>query len=72
MAAFARVLHQHPERERFVKPLADAELQRLQALVRAAASSMQMITSSASACASRTSRLGQHRARHRVPQDRTR
>jgi transposase len=33
LAAFARVLHQHPERERFVKPLADAELQRLQALV---------------------------------------
>ena len=33
LAAFARVLHQHPERERLVKPLADAELQRLQALV---------------------------------------
>lgn len=33
LAAFARVLHQHPERERFVKPLADAELQCLQALV---------------------------------------
>lgn len=33
LAEFARVLHQHPERERFVKPLAGAELQRLQALV---------------------------------------
>lgn len=33
LAGFARVLHQHPERERFIKPLADAELQRLQALV---------------------------------------
>lgn len=33
LAAFARVLHQHPERNRFVKPLADAQLQRLQALV---------------------------------------
>lgn len=33
LAAFARVLHQHHERERFVKPLADAQLQRLQALV---------------------------------------
>ena len=33
LAEFARVLHQHPQRERFVKPLADAELQRLQALV---------------------------------------
>ena len=33
LAAFARVLHQHPERQRFVRPLADAELQRLQALV---------------------------------------
>ena len=33
LAAFARVLHQHPQRERFIKPLADAELQRLQALV---------------------------------------
>jgi len=33
LAEFARVLHQHPQRERFVKPLADAELQKLQALV---------------------------------------
>lgn len=33
LAEFACVLHQHPERERFVKPPADAELQRLQALV---------------------------------------
>lgn len=33
LAEFARVLHQHPEHERFIKPLADAELQRLQALV---------------------------------------
>lgn len=33
LAAFARVLHQHPERDRFVKPLADDERQRLQALV---------------------------------------
>ena len=29
LAAFARVLHQHPERERFIKPLAYAELQQL-------------------------------------------
>lgn len=33
LAAFARVLYQHPQRERFVKPLASQELQRLQALV---------------------------------------
>ncbi|MCB2006022.1 MAG: transposase [Rhodoferax sp.] len=33
LAEFARVLHQHPQRERFIKPLADAELQHLQALV---------------------------------------
>lgn len=33
LAEFARVVHQHPQRERFVKPLADAQLQRLQALV---------------------------------------
>ncbi|WP_157661105.1 IS110 family transposase, partial [Burkholderia ubonensis] len=33
LAAFARVLHQHPQRERFIKPLPDAQLQRLQALV---------------------------------------
>jgi transposase len=33
LASFARVLHQHPERDRFIKPLADAQLQRLQALV---------------------------------------
>jgi transposase len=45
LAAFARVLHQHPERERFVKPLADAELQRLQALVLRRRQLVQMITS---------------------------
>jgi transposase len=33
LAEFARLLNQHPQRERFVKPLADAQLQRLQALV---------------------------------------
>lgn len=44
LAAFARVLHQHPERERFVKPLADAELQRLQALVLRRRHLVQMIT----------------------------
>lgn len=33
LAAFAQVLHQRPDRERFIKPLADAQLQRLQALV---------------------------------------
>lgn len=45
LAVFARVLHQHPERERFVKPLADAELQRLQALVLRRRQLVQMITS---------------------------
>jgi Transposase and inactivated derivatives len=45
LTAFARVLHQHPERERFVKPLADAELQRLQALVLRRRQLVQMITS---------------------------
>jgi transposase len=45
LAAFARALHQHPERERFVKPLADAELQRLQALVLRRRQLVQMITS---------------------------
>ena len=44
LAAFARVLHQHPERERFVKPLADAELQRLQALVLRRRQLVQMLT----------------------------
>ena len=44
LAAFARVLHQHPERERFVKPLADTELQRLQALVLRRRQLVQMIT----------------------------
>lgn len=44
LAAFARVLHQHPERERFVKPLADVELQRLQALVLRRRQLVQMIT----------------------------
>jgi transposase len=45
LAAFARVLHQHPERERFIKPLADAELQRLQALVLRRRQLVQMLTS---------------------------
>ena len=45
LAAFARVLHRHPERERFVKPLADAELQRLQALVLRRRQLVQMLTS---------------------------
>ena len=45
LAAFARVLHQHPERARFVKPLADAELQQLQALVLRRRQIVQMITS---------------------------
>jgi transposase len=45
LAAFARVLHQHPQRERFIKPLADAELQRLQALVLRRRQVVQMLTS---------------------------
>lgn len=45
LAAFARVLHQHPERERFVKPLADTELQQLQALVLRRRQLVQMLTS---------------------------
>lgn len=45
LAAFARVLHQHPERERFIKPLADAQLQRLQALVLRRRQLVQMLTS---------------------------
>lgn len=44
LAAFARVLHQHPERERFIKPLAGAELQRLQALVLRRRQLVQMLT----------------------------
>ena len=45
LAAFARVLDQHPQRERFVKPLADAELQQLQALVTRRRQVVQMLTS---------------------------
>ena len=44
LAAFARVLHQHPQRERFVKPLADAQLQQLQALVLRRRQIVQMLT----------------------------
>ncbi|MDN7602194.1 hypothetical protein QZM68_20715 [Burkholderia gladioli] len=44
-AASARVLHQHPEHKCFVKPLADAELQRRQALVLRRRQLVQMITS---------------------------
>ena len=45
LAAFARVLHQPPDRERSVNPLAAAELQRLQALVLRRRQLVQMITS---------------------------
>ena len=45
LAAFARVLHQHPQRERFIKPLADVELQQLQALVLRRRQLVQMLTS---------------------------
>lgn len=44
LAAFARVLHQHPQRERFVKPLADAQLHQLQALVLRRRQIVQMLT----------------------------
>lgn len=45
LASFARLLHQHPQRERFVKPLADAQLQRMQALVQRRRQLVQMIAS---------------------------
>jgi len=45
LAVFARVLHQHPDRTRFVKPLADAQLQRLQALVLRRRQLVTMLTS---------------------------
>ena len=45
LALFARTLHQHPDRERFIKPLADAELQRLQALVLRRRQLVHMLTS---------------------------
>src|SRR5690606_38426105 len=45
LASFARVLHQHPQRERFIKPLADAQLQQLQALVLRRRQIVQMLTS---------------------------
>ncbi|TXI25395.1 MAG: IS110 family transposase [Roseateles sp.] len=44
LASFARVLNQHPERHRFVKPLADEERQRLQALVQRRRQLIEMIT----------------------------
>lgn len=42
---FARIIHTHPQRERFIKPLADVELQRLQALVLRRRQLVQMLTS---------------------------
>lgn len=45
LAGFARVLHGHPERDRFIKPLADAELRPLQALVLRRRQLVQMLTS---------------------------
>lgn len=45
LAEFGRVLHQHPQRQRFIKPLADAQLQRLQALVLRRRQLVQMLTS---------------------------
>lgn len=73
LAAFAWVLVQYPERERFVKPLADAELQRLQALVLRRRQLVQMITIRAPAHTHHLAqrRTPEHRAGHRVTQDRT-
>ena len=45
LAAFARALHQHPDRERFVKPLVDGKLQQLQVLVLRRRQLVQMLTS---------------------------
>lgn len=45
LAAFAQVLYQHPQRERFVKPLASQQLQRLQALVLRRRQIVQMLAS---------------------------
>jgi transposase len=45
LASFARVLDQHPQRARFIKPLTDTELQRLQALVLRRRQLVQMLTS---------------------------
>jgi transposase len=44
LAGFARVLYQRSDRDRFIKPLADATLQRLQALVLRRRQLVQMIT----------------------------
>ncbi|MBR8657712.1 transposase, partial [Achromobacter sp. Marseille-Q0513] len=44
LAGFAQVLHQHPQRDRFIKPLADAQLQQLQALVLRRRQIVQMLT----------------------------
>lgn len=44
LASFARVLHQHPERERFVKPLADDDRQVLQAMVQRRRQLVEMLT----------------------------
>jgi transposase len=55
LALFARTLHQRPDRERFVKPLADAQMQRLQALVlRRRQHWCRWWSASVSACACRT------------------
>lgn len=44
LVAFARVLHQHPQRARFIKPLADAERQALHALVLRRRQIVEMLT----------------------------
>ncbi len=45
LADFGRAVHMHPQRERFIKPLADVQLQRLQALVLRRRQLVQMLTS---------------------------
>lgn len=73
LAAFARVLHQHPQRERFVKPLADAELKLMQVLVlqEAPARANADCGTSAHTHLTRCSPT-EHRPRVRVPPVRTR
>lgn len=45
LADFGRIIHLHPERQRFIRPLADVEQQRLQALVLRRRQLVQMLTS---------------------------
>ena len=71
LTGFAQVLHQHPQRDRFIKPLADAQLQQLQALVLRRRQIVQMLTAERHRLRLARGRPSQHSEAHCLLEGRT-